>query len=159
MGNARDKAPDPKPRLRLRRAQREDEADDHRDVVGGEPEVFDADTLLPGAVVMVPNRHWGFEVVSAADHPGACAHYEPGATDAILVKGTDAENVRNPSRYFFTDATPGNGLHKRTAFELVPRPFRLHRLKLLFAERYLGRLEKLVLQALRAELARLHPEE
>jgi hypothetical protein len=126
---------------------------------GSEPEIFDAEALLPGAVLMVPNRHWGFEVVSGEDHPGACTHYEPGAKDAILVKGTDAEHVRNPRRYFFADASKENGLRKQTAFELVPRPFRLHRLKLLFAERYLGRLEVMVLQSLRAELARLHPEE
>jgi hypothetical protein len=161
MGNPHDSLPDepdPGNRHGARRSQRENESDERNDA-GSEPEVFDADALLPGAVLMVPNRHWGFEVVSATDHPGACTHYQPGANDAILVKGTDAENVRNPRRYFFTDATPGNGLHKRTAFELVPLPFRLHRLKLLFAERYLGRLENLVLQALRAELARLHPEE
>lgn len=158
MGNAHDSSPDPKARLRLRRSQPDDEADDGTNG-SSEPGIFDADALLPGAVLMIPNRHWGFEVVSATDHPGACTHYQPGANDAILIKGTDADNVRGARRYFFADATPGNGLRKRTAFELVPRPFRLHRLKLLFPERFLGRLEDMVLQALRAELARLHPEE
>jgi hypothetical protein len=161
MGNPHERLPDepdPGDRPRARGSQREDESDE-RNNAGSEPEVFDAGALLPGAVLMVPNRHWGFEVVSATDHPGACTHYQPGAKDAILVKGTDAENVRNARRYFFADASAENGLQKRTAFELVPRVFRLHRLKLLFQERYLGRLEQMVLQALRAELARLHPAE
>src|SRR5262245_60600205 len=56
--------------------------------------VFDADKDLPGAVFMVPNRHWGFESASSEDHPGACAHYSERVREAILVKGTDAENVR-----------------------------------------------------------------
>jgi hypothetical protein len=160
MGNPDDnlrETPDPADHHRTGRNRREES--DERESPGGDPEVFDAESLLPGAILMVPNRHWGFEVVSATDHPGACTHYQADAKDAILVKGTDAENVRNARRYFFADASAENGLQKRTAFELVPRIFRLHRLKLLFQERYLGRLEQLVLQALRAELARLHPEE
>jgi hypothetical protein len=149
--------PDPKPRIRPRRSRLYDES---KESVGErEPEIFDADALLPGAVFMVPNRNWGFEVVSATDHPGACTHYQPGAKDAILVKGTDADHVRHTRGYFFADASAENGLRKRTAFELVPRPFRLHRLKLFFPERYIGRLEENILHALRAELARLHPEE
>jgi hypothetical protein len=141
-----------------RRSRLDDDADESAGK-GSEPELFDADSRLPGAVFMVPNRHWGFEVVSASDHPGACTHYQPGAKDAILVKGTDAENVRHPRGYFFADASEENGLQKRTAFRLVPEPFRLHRLKLYFPERHLGYLEAAVLHALRAELARLHPEE
>jgi hypothetical protein len=160
MGNPDDNLPETPDRADSHRTQRyQREEYDERESPGGDPEVFDAVAVLPGAVLMVPNRHWGFEVVSATDHPGACTHYEPGAKDAILVKGTDAENVRHVRRYFFAEGTESNGLSKRTAFELVPRPFRLHRLKLLFPERYLGRLEGPVLQALRAELARLYPAE
>lgn len=138
--------------------QRGDETGDGDDS-GNNPQVFDAEKLLPGAVLRVPNRHWGFEIVSGTDHPGACTHFQAGANDAILVKGTDAENVRNPRRYFFAEPSESNGLTKSTAFELVPRPFRLHRLKLLFSERYLGRLEDSVLEDLRAELVRLNPED
>jgi hypothetical protein len=150
--------PDPQPPVRLQRTRFRDEPELSPECEA-DPVPFDAGTDLPGAVLRVPNRHWGFEVVSATDHPGACTHYRPRASDAILVKGTDAEHVRNPRRFFFVDAGPENGLRKRTAFELVPRPFRLHRLKLLFPERQLGRLGEATLQALRAELARLHPEE
>lgn len=150
--------PDSGPAARPRRARFQDEPGRYPDCEA-ETVPFDADTTLPGAVLMVPNRHWGFEVVSATDHPGTCTHYRPGASGAILVKGTDADHVRHPRRYFFVDASPENGLHKQTAFELVPRLFRLHRLKLLFPERHLGRLGEATLHALRAELARLHPEE
>ncbi len=123
------------------------------------PEIFDAAALLPGAVLMVPNRHWAFEVAGVDDHPGACTHYRPGASSATLLKGTDAQNVRYPRTHYFVDASSDSGLKKRTGFQLVPRPFRLHRLKLYFPERYLGRLDEKILQAMRAELARLHPED
>jgi hypothetical protein len=161
MDNARDTFSDvPDPENRRRRRSRLDDDADESAGTGSAPEEFDADALLPGAVFMVPNRHWGFEVVSAADHPGACTHYQPGAKDATLVKGTDADNVRNRRGYFFVDASEENGLEKRTALRLVPEPpFRLHRLKLYFPERHLGYLEAAVLHALRVEMARLHPEE
>lgn len=149
--------PEPDPLARQRRTRLPAEPDAHAG--GGEPELFDAGLTLPGAVLMVPNRQWGFEVVSAADHPGACTEYRDGTALAILVKGTDAGHMRHPRRFFFADASNENGLKKRTAFELVPRPFRLHRLKLFFPERHLGRLDDATLQSLRAELARLHPEE
>ena len=114
---------------------------------------------MPGAVFMVPNRHWGFESFASDDHPGACVHYQASERQATLVKGTDAENVRFLRRYFFVAPTPGNGLQKHTAFELVPRYFRLHRLKLFYLERQFGRLDDATLQDLRTELARLNPEE
>jgi hypothetical protein len=158
QNDALSDVPDPQPRVRPRRTRFPDEPDDPSGRAA-DSEPFDADIDLPGAVLMVPNRHWGFEVVSATDHPGACTHYQLGAGDAILVKGTDAEHVRHPRRFFFADASAANGLQKRTAFELVPRPFRLHRLRLFFPERHMGRLDEFTLQALRAELARLHPEE
>lgn len=144
-------------RIRRRRPQ-ESEADDSPGA-GSQPEIFDADRQLPGAVLMVPNDHWGFRNESSDDHPGACAEYRPGANVATMVKGTDAEHVEGRPDHFFVDASKGNGLKKRTAFELFRRRFRLHRLKLLFAERYLGRLEPQVLKDLQAELARVHPED
>jgi hypothetical protein len=127
--------------------------------IGDETTPFDPAVALPGAVLMVPNPHWGFEGVTSADHPGACTYYRQPSRDAVLVKGTDAENVRYPRRYFFIDPTAENGLQKRTAFELVPRLFRLHRLRLYFPQRHLGRLDETTLRDLRAELARIHPEE
>src|SRR6185437_16007643 len=95
---------------------------------------------LPGAVFMIPNSHWGFEVVSADDHPGACAFYRPERREGVLVSGTDADHVRTSRGYLFVGPTAESGLHKRTAFKLAPRYFRLHRLKLYFPERHIGRL-------------------
>lgn len=158
MENRDDRFRDMPERERMRRrGAHEGEPDELAS--GGQPEVFNADWALPGAVLMVPNKHWGFSNESSDDHPGACAEYRPGANVATMVKGTDAEHVGGRRDYLFVEASQENGLKKRTAFELFRRPFRLHRLKLLFAERYLGRLEAEVLTALQAELARVHPEE
>ena len=141
------------PRTRFR-----DEPDDPQ-AAGAEPELFDPFGTLLGAVVMVPNRHWGFEGVTSTDHPGACTHVEMTGQEATLVKGTDAENIRNARSYLVVEPTPENHLSKPTAFELVPRRFRVHRLKLYFLGRQLGYLDGATLQALRTQLARLHPEE
>jgi hypothetical protein len=149
--------PDPPP-VRTRRGRTSDESDGTPGD-GAEPQLFEARAVLPGAVLMVPNRHWGFEVVSAADHPGACTHVRQGEVEAVLVKGTDADHVRRPRGYYFVEAGQESGLSKRTAFELVPFLFRVHRLKLFFPERFMGRLDEATLSAIRAELARLHPEE
>jgi hypothetical protein len=97
-------------------------------------------------------------VVSADDHPGACAFYRSEQRNGVLVSGTDADNVRW-GKYLFVDPTEENGLSKATAFKLVPRYIRLHKLKLYFPERHIGRLDKTTLQTLRDELARLNPEE
>lgn len=135
-------------------------ADDEEPAVASSPApTFDPEAELPGAVFMVPNAQWGFDSLTSEDHPGACVHYQPAQRQGVLVKGTDAGHVRSPWRYFFLEATLGNGLGKRTAFELRPRFFRLHRLKLYHPERHLGRLDDGALRALRAELARLYPEE
>ena len=127
---------------------------------GSDDPVFDPDRDLPGAVFMIPNSHWGFEVVSADDHPGACVHYFAERRDSgVLLKGTDAENVRHPRFYWNVEPTVENGLDKLTAFHLVPRYFRLRRLQLYFPERHIGRLDGETLRSLREELARLYPEE
>jgi hypothetical protein len=119
---------------------------------------FDPDRELWGAVFMVPDRHWDI-ATARPDHPGACAHYQAGDRTAVLVKGTDADNLRTFHGYFLVGPTDGNGLEKRTGFELVPRPFRVHRLRVYYPERYLGRLDDSTRLALCEELARLHPEE
>ncbi|WP_157369544.1 hypothetical protein [Zavarzinella formosa] len=124
-----------------------------------EPPPFEPDHDLPGAVMMIPNSHWGFEVVSATDHPGACVNYLPASREGVLVQGTDAENVRYPRTYLTVSPTVENGLFKDTAFKLVPRYFRLHKLKLYFPQRHIGSLGGTTLQHLRDELARLNPEE
>jgi hypothetical protein len=151
---------EPGPQARVRTPRPRSSGDPPEGEAGeATPAVFDAAGDLPGAVFMVPNRHWGFEGTSSDDHPGACAHYRERARQAILVKGTDADTVRSPRRYYFVAPTSGNGLTKETAFELVPRYFRLHRIRLFYPERHLGWLDDAALHGLCDELARLHPEE
>jgi hypothetical protein len=144
-------APEPPVRTRKPRPRRPDEPDD----TAAEPRPLEPDEDLPGAVFMVPNRQWGFESLVSDDHPGACLHGQAADRDAVLVKGTDADHVRVPRRYHVVAPTPDNGLQKPTAFELVPRYVRLHRLRLFYPERYLGRLDADALLALRDELARV----
>ena len=82
----------------------------------------------------------------------------PALWDPAQVLAVSSHIERAPSGRYRSptaDASEENGLRKRTAFELVPRAFRLHRLKLYFPERHVGYLEAAVLQALRAELAAL----
>jgi hypothetical protein len=128
---------------------------------GADAPVLDPERDLPGAVFMVPNAHWGFEVVSADDHPGACVHYFADRRDGgVMLKGTDADNVRRYQRFYWNvEPTAENGLDKLTAFHLVPRYFRLRRLLTYFPERRIGRLDGETLRILREELARLNPEE
>jgi hypothetical protein len=117
---------------------------------------FDLDRDLPGAVWMVPNHFWDIVNRNSTDHPGASVHYRD--RDVILVAGTDAENPRTRYGHYVIAPTPANGLDKLTAFALVPRYLRLHRFRLLYPERYLGRLDPATLGALCEELARLWPE-
>jgi hypothetical protein len=123
------------------------------------PEIFEPFSALLGVVLMVPNAHWGFEGVTSDDHPGTCTHVATTGQSATLVKGTDADHIRFPRGYYFVDPTEENGLTKQTAFELVPRRFRMHRLRTYFPERRMGQLSGGTLQSLRTELERLHPEE
>src|SRR5690349_19029233 len=99
-------ADDPKARDRKPRPRSNDEAAEADAPDTNPAGVFDPDQDLPGAVFMVPNRYWGFEGSTSDDHPGACAHYQERARQAILVKGTDAENVRSPRRFYFVAPTP-----------------------------------------------------
>jgi hypothetical protein len=151
-------APEPPVRTRKPHHRLPDEPEAEEDDVLP-PRALDADQELPGAVFMVPDPQWGFEAAGSTDHPGACVHYQGGDRNAILVKGTDADHVRNPRRYYVVGPTPENGLDKHTAFELVPRYFRLHKVRLLYPERHLGRLDEYTLHALCEELARLCTEE
>jgi hypothetical protein len=151
-------AHDPDAKVRRPRSRSNNESAEAEATEAAPAAVFDPAEDLPGAVFMVPNRHWGFEGPTSDDHPGACAHYRERARQAILVKGTDAENVRSPRLFYFVAPRAGNGLSKETAFELVPRYFRLHRIRLFYPERHLGWLDDATLHGLCDELARLHPE-
>lgn len=75
-----------------------------------EPFVFEPARDLPGSVLMIPNRHWGFEVVSADDRPGACLDYSDARRVGLLLQGTDADNVRHSRVYHVVEPTTENGL-------------------------------------------------
>lgn len=120
---------------------------------------FDEDRDLPGAVFMVPNRRWGFEVVSAEDHPGACLHYSHARRSGQMLQGTDASMIRSEILYHIIEPNSENGLKKPTAFKLAPRYIRRHNLITFIPQRIMGRLSESQLLALRNELARLNPEE
>lgn len=124
-----------------------------------ESAILEPDRDLPGAVMMIPNRHWGFETVSAVDHPGVCLNYSHARREGLLLMGTDVDHMRHPHLYYVVEPTPVNGLQKLTAFRLVPRYFRWHRLQLYFPQRHIGRLDERTLLAIRDELARLNPQE
>jgi hypothetical protein len=149
--------PDPQPRGR--RLQR------FRDDAEEEPpappptSTLDPERDLPGAIYMVPNEQWEIDSDSSEDHPGACAIYQERTHSAILIKGTDADNLRDLRGYYVVSPTPENGLYKRTAFELVPRYFRLHKVRVFYPERYLGQLDETTLFALCHEMARVCGEE
>ncbi len=114
---------------------------------------------LPGAVIMVPNRYWGFTNINSVDHPGVCVELLRDHRDGVLVKGTDAEHAYGRRGYLYFDPTPENGLKKETAFEMRPKVIRTHTLENFFPERYLGHVEESVRLSILEELARLFPVE
>jgi hypothetical protein len=140
-----------KPRFRLPADPEEDEP--------APTSTLDPDRDLPGCIFMVPNEQWDIESATSTDHPGACVHYQEASHSAILVKGTDVENLRDLRGYRIVVPAANNGLSRPTAFELVPRYFRLHKIRVLYPERHLGTLDEATLFALCEELARACAEE
>jgi hypothetical protein len=120
------------------------------------PEV-DPESDFPGTTYIVPDKFWGFRSVGREDHPGACTQCATAEHVAILVKGSDALLRRSFAPTFVIEPTPENGLRKATAFELVPRAFRLRRLLLLHENRRAGRLDPLDLSDLQRALERRFP--
>jgi hypothetical protein len=122
---------------------------------------FDLVRDLPGAVFMVPNKQWGFVNRNSAGHPGACIHSRPEQWHAVFLKGTDAVNIRGRRQFdhHFVSESPANGLKTQTAFELAPRYLPLHKVRLLYPERRIGRLDDVDLNELRARLAYIFDED
>jgi hypothetical protein len=115
---------------------------------------------LPGSIYAVPDKFWGFEVVGRDHHPGVCAACQVESRRATLLKGTDLATARSHRATFFVvHPTPRNGLSKDTAFELVPRAFRMNRVVLLHSERRMGALDAEDLARLQEELVRLFAHE
>ena len=122
------------------------------------PKPVPSDTALPGMVFAVPDRLWGFEAVGREDHPGICTAARPETRQATLVKGQDAATDRGPHRTrFVVEPSLMNGLRKTTSFELVPRTMSLHRVRLLFPDRRMGKLEPNLFAKLRRRLINLFP--
>ncbi len=100
-----------------------------------------------GDVFFIPNTMWKFETPASEDHPGVCAHdneYEPPffVNKTFLCKGTDAVKV-NPrwrKEYVVIEPSSENGLSKLTAFHRVPYAIRSHLVRLMYPDRYAGRL-------------------
>ncbi len=153
---ALDRYPDDEPPARPRASPERPPPEDTDDA---EAAPFDPDRDLWGAVFLIRNRQWGFESATSDEHPGACAHYRAGDRDAVLLKGTDADHLRCDRGYYFVPPNADNGLTKLTAFALVPRYFRVHRLRTYHPQRYLGRLDEATRLALCDELARTQPED
>ena len=135
----------------------------YREEWGGEeddplPEPVPSDNELPGTVFAVPDRHWGFDAVGREDHPDICTAARPETIRATLVKGRDAATDRGPLRTrFVVDPSPLNGLRKTTSFQLVPLTMSLRRVRLLFPDRRMGKLEPVPFAKLRRRLAQLFP--
>jgi len=109
-------------------------------------------------VFAVLDRLWGFEAVGREDHPGICTAARPETWHAALVKGRDAATDRgHPRTRFVVEPSLMNGLRKTTSFELVPRTMSLHHVRLLFANRRMGKLEPNLFDELRQRLINLFP--
>ena len=111
----------------------------------------DADASCPctfGDVLFIPNRIWRFKTPSSEDHPGVCVHDNASASPppfvyrTSLCKGTDAANIkfRYLDDYVVIDPSSENGLSKRTAFHRVVYTLRSHLVRLMYPDRYAGRL-------------------
>jgi hypothetical protein len=122
---------------------------------GAEP--IDAAGLLPGSVFMVPDKTWGFEAPGRVDHPGACLDYPPVARECGILKGSTPSWAARWKPTYIVEPSPGNGLRKRTAFDLVPVRIRKHRLRLMYPERWIGRLDDQDFGEILRELRRLFP--
>ena len=122
------------------------------------PKPVPSDTALPGMVFAVPDRLWGFEAVGREDHPGICTAARPGTGQAILIKGQDAATDRAPHQTrFVVEPSLMNRLRKTTSFELSPRIRPIHRIRTLFQDHRMGKLEPNLLAKLRRRLVNLFP--
>jgi hypothetical protein len=124
------------------------------------PESEPRDDELPGTILAVPDRLWGFESVGREDHPGVCTACSLEALQATLLKGRDAATDRgHPQHRFVVEPSKLNGLSKATSFELIPLYRPLRRVRLLVPNRRMGTLEAELLTQLRELLTELFPAE
>lgn len=117
----------------------------------------DPEARLPGAVFFVPDKMWGFKAVGREDHPGACIFCSTEKREALLSKGTSVGSgaARRLEHPYLIGPDPTNGLTKETAFDLVPKRFRLQRVLLMEPERKLGQLDPVDLKIMQDEYLRI----
>ena len=121
----------------------------------GSPEAIDPKEFMPGSVFMVPNEI--FDIPTVGDHPGLCMHYQCGVGKSTFLRGSGSPPWSWKTTYP-VEPTPGNGLRKRTRFELFPIRIQWRWLRSLAPRRRMGRLDSGVFQAIQRELERLFPE-
>jgi len=114
---------------------------------------------LPGAIFRILDKWWKFYAPGRQEHAGACIECDENKRIATMVKGTGEESKLISSKSYVTIyPTDNNGLKKPTYFHLQPRPFRFHRIFLLYPERYIGRLDEEDLKLIRDKLHQLFLE-
>ncbi len=117
----------------------------------------DINDRLPGNVYFVPDKFWGFRAVGRDDHPGVCLFCFAECNSVMMSKGTGASSkaMNRSENPYLVFPTKKNGLTKETAFDLVPKRFRLHRVLLLEPERKIGELDEADRKAMQDELRRI----
>jgi hypothetical protein len=113
------------------------------------------DHSAEGCVLYVKDSTWGFEAAGRVDHPGIVLWLSEDERYCTLLKGTDAENIRDRWGCYIIEPDELNGLVKPTAFRLEPRimPRRLIML-MLESPRWIGRVEDRHLDEMRRRVAR-----
>jgi hypothetical protein len=121
-------------------------------------EAIDPEEFMPGSIFMVPDEIWGIAAVGRVDHPGLCTRYQCGVGESALLQGSGCSPAGWWKPRYVVEPTPGNGLRKRTAFELVPIGIQGRWLCWMYPGRWMGRLDSGDFQAIRCELERLFPD-
>jgi hypothetical protein len=113
------------------------------------------DRSAEGCVLYVKDTAWGFEAVGRSDHPGIVLWLSEDERYCTLLKGTDAEHVRDRWGTYIIEPDELNGLVKPTAFRLEPRVM-TRRLIMLMLEspRWVGRVDDQHLDEMRRRVAR-----
>ena len=102
-----------------------------------------------GHVYRVPNTHLDINVVENMDHYCVFTGCDEKQRFAFLHKGTS--KIKPKYKAFYTIVEPNleeNGLSKPTAFEHIPKIVKLHKVKLYYPERHIGKLNQSDLERL-----------
>lgn len=131
---------------------------DQRNRSGDEPPQYyiiknppsDPPNEMPGDVLRVPDKLWGFEAVGRTDHPGACVYCYPDGRNVAMAKGgSRIPKQKYRANYVIVEPDEDNGLSAVTAFSTQPQSIRLKKLLLFYPERFKGKLPEMILNRLR----------